>query len=113
MSTPATTQELQNALDRTRGVIMGNMITRSDIQSVVTSMRSGILQDLHALHAENKSTIHNAVNHRDQIMQRIAGLEHSVGRVEQLLGHMVSQQSRNTDRIQSMKPDGAYLFQRI
>lgn len=114
MSSPATAQEVQNALEKCKGAIMGNMITRNDIQSVVTGMRAGILQDLYSLHAENKVSIRQAVNHRDQITQRISGLEHAFGRIEQALSILLTQQSRNNDRIQNMNSaNNAYTFQRI
>lgn len=114
MATPATSQEVQNALEKTRNSIMGSMLTRGDVQSIISSVRAGILQDLHSLHAENKASLHQAVNHRDQVMIRVSSLEHTVSRVEQLLAQMLSAQSKTSDRIQSSRNDNsAYLFQRI
>lgn len=113
MTTPATRQDLQNALDRTKSSIMSSMLSRGDLQTVISAVRMGILQDMHGLHSENKASIRQAINHRDQITQRLAGLEQSLGRIEQLLSHIVTQQSRTSTRMESMKPDGAYLFQRI
>lgn len=114
MNTSATRQDLQNALDRTRSSIMGSMLSRNDLQGVISQVRAGLLHDLHALHAENQVAMRQAVNARAQLMQRLGSLENSVARMEQLLNQLISQQSRTSTTIQRMQPvDSGYLFQRV
>lgn len=115
MNAPATRQDVQIAVDKTRSILMSSLLSRGDLQGIINQLRAGILQDLHSLHAENRASIKQGVVHRDQVMQRITNLEHAVGRVEQLLVQVVSQQSRTSNSIQHMKPidTSSYLYQRI
>lgn len=114
MSTPATVQDIQNAIDKSKSVILSSMISRSDMQSVVNQVRMGLLQDLHALHAENKVAMNQAVNARSQVMQRLGGVEAGLVRLEQNMQQIMSQQSKTSSQLGKMQPaDAGYLFQRI
>lgn len=78
MNAAATRQDVQTALDRTKSSIMGTMFSRNDAQSIVSQLRSSILQDLHDLHATNQSGIRLAQTQHDQMIQRIASLQQQV-----------------------------------
>lgn len=112
MITPATRQDVQNAIDRTRNTIMGTMLTRSDLQSVVNQVRNGLVQDLNNLHAENQLAMRQATNSRAQIQQRIGALEASLARIEQSLRELSVEHSKTSLTVGKMHTDNGYLFQR-
>ena len=116
MVTTVTRQELQNALDRSRSVILGSMLTRNDLQSVINQVRSGLLQDTHVLHAENQATIRQSISARAQIMQRLSSIEARLGGIEQNLRSLTTQHSKTSDSLNRMQPtekNGGYMFQRV
>lgn len=113
MQTPATRQDVQNAIDRSRSVIMGSMLSRGDLQSVVNQVRGALAQDIRGLHAENQGVMNQAANGRAQIMQRLGSLEASMARIDQSLHALMAQQSKTSSTIGKMQPDTGYLFQRV
>lgn len=90
MIAAATRQDLQMALDRTKNSIIGTVFSRSDAQNVLSQLRNGILQDLRELHAENQAGIRLSQTQHDQMIQRIAGLQQQMARLQdqqaQILG---------------------------
>lgn len=114
MNSPATRQELQNALDRTRSSIMSSMMSKGDLQTVAGQIRAGILNDLNSLHAENQMAMKQAVNGRAQLMQRMGAVETSLARIEQALHALMIEHSKTSMTVGKMQTDnGGYLFQRI
>lgn len=83
MIAAATRQDLQTALDRTKNSIIGTVFSRSDAQNVLTQLRNGILQDLHDLHSENQAGIRLAQTQHEHMIQRIAGLQQQMGRLQE------------------------------
>ena len=113
MQTPATRQDVQNAIDRAKGAVMATMLSRSDLQTVVNQVRGALVQDIRVLHAENQIVMNQAANGRAQLMQRMGALEASLARIEQGLRMLSAQHSKTSVTIGKMQPDSGYLFQRV
>ena len=114
MIAPATRQELQNALDKTRSSILSNMISRNDLQWVVGQVRASMMQDMSSLHAENQMAMKQATNSRAVLMQRLGAVENSLARIEQALHMLMIEHSKTSVTVGKMQTDnGGYLFQRI
>lgn len=96
----ATRQDVQSAFERARSSIMGNMVSRNDVQLSVTQLRNSILQDIHDLHAENQQAIRQSQAQRYQSMVKITNIEHQVAGMNQILLRILDQQSRLLNMIQ-------------
>ena len=114
MIAPASRQEVQNALDRTRSAIMSSMLSRGDLQSIVNQVRMGLIQDIHSLHAENQISMKQAMNSRAQVAQRLGAVEASLARIEHKLQSLTVQHAKTSVTVGKMQTDNSgYLFQRI
>ena len=113
MIASASRQDVQNIVDKSRGIIVGNMLSRSDLQTVVNQIRMGLVQDLHVLHAENQAVMNQAANGRGQLMQRMSAVEASLARIEQNLRRMPAQDSKTSNTLCKMQPDSGYLFRSV
>lgn len=90
----ATRQDVQNAFERARSSIMGNMVSRNDVQLSVTQLRNSILQDIHEMHAENQQAIRQSQAQRYQSLVKVTSLEHQMAGTQQMLLRLLDQQSR-------------------
>lgn len=114
MIAPASRQEVQSALDRTRSAIMSSMLSRNDLQAIVNQVRMGLIQDIHSLHAENQISMKQAMNSRAQVAQRLGAVEASLARIEHKLQSLTVEHAKTSMTVGKMQTDNSgYLFQRI
>lgn len=115
MNVPATRQDVQNALDKTRSSIMSNMLSRNDLQWAIGQVRGSLIQDINGLHGENQMAMRQAVNGRAQLMQRLGAVEATLARIEQALHALTVEHSKTSMTVGRMQTDnnGGYLFQRV
>lgn len=102
MNAAATRQDVQSALDRVKLSIIGNMLSRNDVQNFVGQMRNSMLQDLHELHAENQQNIRISQTQHEQIIQRVATLQQQVARLGEQQAQILTLLQR------TMQPNGVW-----
>lgn len=94
----ATRQDLQNALERAKNSIVSSMFSRQDAQTIIAQLRNAIARDLHELHAENEQTVRQNQAQREQLLIRMASIEHRLQVLQQTMTKFLEIQARYTNQ---------------
>jgi hypothetical protein len=90
MITAATRQDMQGIVDYAKNTILGQMVSRGQLQTVAEQIRATILQNLHELHAENQQLIHQSHAQRQVLINRLSILEQEVKSLHQAINRLLT-----------------------
>lgn len=111
--TPVTKQDVQQAVDRSTNNIAARMLSKNDVQTIISSIRSGILQDIKELHSENQAMIRNGQARHEQINQRLTTIERQLQILVHEMAKVADTTSRTNTSVATQPTSNGFSFQRI